>query len=348
MDMPARYVEDSGRGGVLCTLCPHRCRIGPEESGQCRERVNRGGRLLAAGYGKVSFAAVDALQRRGLFHFLPGRNALSIGAAGCNMTCAYCLNWRVSQESPPHEEMTPDEVVERALAAEVPAIAFTYNEPVIGIEFVLDVARAARAAGLAVVLKTNGYIEPEPLEDLLGAVDALNVDLKGGDEGFYRAVCGARMDPVLRTLERSARRVHLEVTYLVIPGRNDGDEALVGTADWLAGSLGRGVPVHLLAYFPRWRMSEPPTPVSTLVRAREIFQVRLDHVYLGNDYIPGARDTRCTGCGQTLIRRGPGDGVVASGLGDAGACRVCGAPSGVVVDATRRTPAGPGVRRRYR
>lgn len=322
MDVPALYGESTGDGSVVCGLCPHLCRLGPGEAGHCRERFNRDGALAVTNYGKVTIAAVDEIERRGLYHFLPGARVLSVGSAGCNMTCGYCLNWRVSQEAAPFERVGPEALVERARRSGVRAIAFTYNEPVIWIEYVLDVARAARSAGLRIVLKTNGYIEEAPLADLLPWVDAMNVDLKAADEEFYGKVCGARLEPVRRTLERCAGKVHLEVTYLSIPGMNDAESDHDATGRWIAARLGRGTPVHLLAYFPRWRMSAPAATVSSLVRARDVFRRHLDHVYLGNDYGAGVRDTHCPGCGSLAIRRERRN-IEIVGVDQDGRCTAC-------------------------
>jgi len=319
----ARYAVATGSGAVACELCPHRCELAPGEAGHCRERFNRDGRMVLANYGKVTHLAVDPLERRGLFHFLPGRSCLSVGSGGCNMTCNYCLNFRVSQEDAPFEILSPAELVARALASGAPAIAFTYNEPVIWIEYVIDAARLARERGLAVVLKTNGYVEAAPLADLLACVDALNVDLKALDSEFYGKVCGARLDPVLDTLELCAGKTHLEVTWLTIPGLNDSESEWQSGADWIASRLGRSTPVHLLAYFPRHQSPAPPTPIDTLLRARAAFRRRLDHVYLGADYVPGARNTHCAGCGSILVLRAreQSDPV---GLDPEGRCRTCG------------------------
>jgi pyruvate formate lyase activating enzyme len=283
---------------------------------------------MLASYGKVTRQTVDRLERRGLFHFLPGRMALAVGSAGCNLTCEHCLNWRVSQAEVPFEVVPPGLLVERALAAGVPAIAFTYNEPIIGIEYVLDVARAARTRGLAVALKTNGYIEPDPLTDLLAAVDALNIDLKAIDDAFYDRVCGARLAPVLETLRRCAREVHLEVTWLAIPGGNDAEPEGEAAAAWIAGNLGRGTPVHLPAYLPRRRGTAPPPSVEVLLRVRASFRRHLDHVYFDRDYVPGARDTRCASCGAVLVQRA-GDRTATVGLDAQAACVSCRARSGV-------------------
>lgn len=322
----ARYGEPFGDGGVECGLCPHRCRLERDAIGHCRVRCNRAGQLVLTHYGLVAMTAVDAIERRGLYHLLPGEVVLSVGSAGCNLTCAYCLNYRVSQEAPPVDWVAPAELVARARQAGAAGIAFTYNEPVVWIEYVLDVAHLARAEGLAVVLKSNGYVEPAPLADLLPCVDGINIDLKGADELFYGKVCGGQRAPVLRTLEQCVGRVHLEVTYLVIPGENDADEALDATAEWIATRLGRQVPTHLLAYFPRWRMTAPATPVTTLTRARARFGTWLDHVYFGDDYVSDARDTCCPKCGTVWIRRRR-ETVEVTGLTAQGACARCGCAS---------------------
>jgi pyruvate formate lyase activating enzyme len=273
---------------------------------------------------------MDPIEKKPLYHFRPGTPILSVGQNGCNLACQFCQNWHISQNGAPESEAGPEQVVSTALARGSEGIAYTYNEPLIGFEFVLDCARLAREQGLANVLVTNGFLNPAPLDELLPLVDALNVDLKSLDDGFYRRLCEAGVDPVLETLVKARGAAHLEVTNLVIPGENDTTEGFEALAAWLADNLGSDVPVHLSAYFPAFRMSNPPTPLETLVEAREILGRRLNHVYLGNVRSAEGRDTACHACGALLVER-KGYATTIAGLSDDGRCEPCGADNNFVM-----------------
>jgi len=299
----ARYYEKLAEGLVRCRLCPHNCRIRPGEVGICRARKNEDGTLVSLIYGLVTSVAVDPVEKKPLYHFYPGRGILSLGTWGCNFSCPFCQNWQISQREVPTTALPPEEAVRQAKAAGSLGIAYTYNEPSIWFEYVFDTATAAREAGLKNVLVTNGYISPEPLEELLPVVDALNIDIKSMDREFYVRLCGGRLDPVLETTRRAARSTLVEVTHLIIPGENDSDDQFRRLADWLAEEVGPEVPTHLSAYFPHYRMEAPPTPVETLERACGILRRRLAYVYLGNVLAEDGSDTRCPHCGALAVRR---------------------------------------------
>jgi pyruvate formate lyase activating enzyme len=325
----AMYFERRQEGKVQCHLCPHHCLISPGERGRCRVRENRDGTLVSLNYGRVTSVAMDPIEKKPLYHFLPGSDILSIGTFGCNFRCPFCQNWQISQQEAATEGLSSDQAVAAAQRAGSLGIAYTYNEPFIWFEFVLETARKAVQAGLKNVLVTNGFVEPEPLRELLPFVHALNVDIKSSSPDFYRRLCEGRLEPVLATVETAARSAHVEVTTLVIPGENDSDEDLEGVARWVGEHVGRHVPAHLSAYTPRYRFTAPPTPVETLRRAADLFRRHLDYVYLGNVLARDGSDTRCAGCGAVLIRR-RGYQVETVGL-EGATCTSCGRPAPVVV-----------------
>jgi pyruvate formate lyase activating enzyme len=297
-------------GAVRCVACAHRCLVRPGRAGICRVRENRDGSLVSLVYGQVVAANADPIEKKPLFHAYPGSVAFSIATRGCNFHCANCQNWAISQAERDglairSFDLTPGEVVTAALAAGSRSIAYTYTEPTVFIEYAVDTARLAREAGLANLLVTNGYQTPEAL-DLFGPViDAANVDLKALDDRFYRKVVGARLAPVLETLVGMRERgMWVEVTTLLIPGLNDEPRQVLALARWIAAELGPETPWHVSRFFPTYRLTDlDPTPVATVLRAVELGgEGGLRHVYSGN--LPaGGEDTRCAGCGETLIRR---------------------------------------------
>jgi len=325
----AMYYETRGGSEVQCHLCPHHCLVKPGERGRCRVRENRDGTLVSLNYGRATSVAMDPIEKKPLYHFHPGTDILSLGTFGCNFRCPFCQNWQISQQTPASQRITSDEAVAAARQHDSIGIAYTYNEPTIWFEFVLETARKAADAGLKNILVTNGFIEQEPLKELLSVVDAMNVDIKSSNPAFYRRLCGGRLEPVLATVETAAAQTHVEVTTLVIPGENDSDEDLEGVARWVSEHVGRHVPAHLSAYTPQFQFTAPPTPVETLRRAHDLFNRHLDYVYLGNVMARDGSDTRCAGCGAVLIRRS-GYRVEVVGL-DGARCRACGRPCPIVV-----------------
>jgi len=325
----ALYYESREGGALQCSLCPHHCLVRPGERGRCRVRENRDGALVTLNYGRVTSIAMDPIEKKPLYHFLPGSHILSLGTFGCNFRCPFCQNWQISQEQPPARDLTSDAAVDLARQHGSMGIAYTYNEPSIWYEFVLETAQKAHEAGLRNVLVTNGFIEQEPLRALLPFVDAMNVDIKSSNPEFYRRLCEGRLEPVLATVAAAAEQAHLEVTTLVIPGENDSDEDLEGVASWVEAHVGRHVPAHLSAYTPRYRFIAPPTDLDALVRAKALFDRHLDYVYLGNVVSRDGADTRCTGCGAVLIARS-GYHVQVTGL-DGDRCRACGRVCPIIV-----------------
>jgi len=309
---------------VVCELCPHRCRIAPGDAGMCRIRVNRDGELIAAAHGQAIGLSLDPIEKKPLYHFHPGKAILSLGPNGCNLRCDYCQNWRSSQTAVPTRNLEPAELAETADRPGNLGAAFTYTEPLIWFEYIKDCAGPLHQRDLQVVCVSNAFIEPEPLDELLGFVDAFNFDLKSMREGFYRLICKGELDPVLRTIETAiASPTHVEVTYLVINSENDGDDELKRLAAWLAERDPR-TPLHLSRYFPAWRREDPPTPAERLERAWEIARTAgLEYVYLGNLNADSRyTDTRCPECGAVLVRRGGLRTTTAALEGDR--CSACG------------------------
>ena len=257
--------------------------IGDKKTGFCGVRANKGGILYTANYGRVSSVALDPIEKKPLYHFYPGSFILSAGSVGCNLSCLFCQNWSISKEvQSPTEPMEPQSLVSRAQKLDSFGIAYTYNEPFIWYEFVLETAKLAKSAGLKNVLVTNGYVSPEPLGEMLPYIDAMNIDLKSIRDGFYKKVCSGSVGPVLETIKASAKNCHVELTNLIIPTLNDTEEELSELVGWIYDNVGESVPLHFSRYFPCYKMTEPATPLSTLKRAEEIARKKLKHVYLGN------------------------------------------------------------------
>jgi pyruvate formate lyase activating enzyme len=317
-------------GAVRCVACAHRCLIRPGRSGICQVRENQDGALVTEVYGQAVAANADPIEKKPLFHVYPGSVAFSIATRGCNFHCLNCQNWAISQAErdglvAPSFDLPPAAVVSAAKSAGSRSIAYTYTEPTVFIEYVLATARLALDAGLANLLVTNGYQTPEALDLLAPVIAAANVDLKSFDDRFYRRVVGARLAPVLATLTGMRERgIWVEVTTLLIPGLNDDAAQLESLARWIATELGPETPWHVSRFFPTYRLTDlAPTPVAAIERAVAIGHgAGLSHVYSGN-VSDGDEDTRCAGCGETLIRRRGFNARPAPALA-AGSCTRCG------------------------
>ena len=303
-----------------CGLCPHRCRVAPGKTGICGIRENRGGTLYAATYGRVAAVGVDPIEKKPLFHFHPGASILSIGSVGCNFRCEFCQNWHLVLRQAPLEDLRIEELVRLARHERSVGIAYTYNEPLIQFEFVLDCARAFRDAGMKNVLVTNGYVNPDPLAEILPYVDAMNIDLKSMDPAFYRRTCGGDLEPVLATIRTAAKATHVELTTLLYTGQNDADEQVRKVIDFVA-ETDPEIPLHFSRYFPQHRATAPPTPPERLLAAYRAARERLPYVYVGNFHLPGAEDTSCPKCGAAVVHR---EGYRADARGLAGdRCAAC-------------------------
>lgn len=315
-------------GVVTCELCPKSCRMSPGEAGDCRARVNLDGRLCAVTYGFPCAMHVDPVEKKPLYHFLPGTRTFSLAAAGCNLHCLNCQNWEISQGDPervPAYHVLPSALPGMAEKYRCRSLSYTYTDPVAFYEYTLDSCRAARAAGLRNVMVSAGYINKRPLRELCGYLDAANIDLKSMSDRFYREVCFGTLKPVQEALvEIRERGVMLEITNLVIPTLNDSDDDLRKLSAWIKSALGAETPLHFSRFHPRYRMRElPPTPEETLKRAREIgLSEGLKYVYAGNVTMPEWSATRCPGCGGELIARS-GLAVLSMRLKN-GTCPDCG------------------------
>ncbi|MGI5970931.1 MAG: AmmeMemoRadiSam system radical SAM enzyme [Oscillospiraceae bacterium] len=271
----------------VCNICPHRCQLGEGRVGLCRARKNDGGAVTCFNYGMITSMALDPIEKKPLARFFPGSTILSVGSWGCNLRCSFCQNSEISManvESSRAVYVSPEELVNKALSL-VPrnniGLAFTYNEPLISYEYVRDCAIIAKKSGLKIVLVTNGMICSDPLIELLHLIDAMNIDLKGFTEQFYKKL-GGDLETVKQTIRLSAEKCHVEITTLIIPGENDTDGEMDALSGWLS-AIRPDIPLHITRFFPRYRMRDrEPTPINTLYRLREVAKRHLDYVYIGN------------------------------------------------------------------
>lgn len=314
---------------VQCVLCPRRCVLDAGQRGFCTVRVNKGGTLYTLGYGNPVAVHVDPIEKKPFFHVLPGESAFSIAVAGCNMRCLFCQNWQISQSRPDEVtayDLPPEKVVDEAIRSRSPFIVYTYTEPTVFYEYMLDIARLARSRGLKNGMHSCGYINPEPLKELLKYMDAVNIDLKGFNPDFYRRMGAmAELEPVLETLKTvRSEGVWLEITNLIIPGQNDDPEEIRAMCRWIKDNLGDSVPIHFSRFMPSFKLQNlPPTPVEKLEEAYRIAREEgLKYVYIGN--VPGSEreNTYCPACGKLVIKR-LGYQVWADGIKD-GRCNYCG------------------------
>jgi len=325
----AKYWRALDKGRVVCDLCPQACRIPDGSSGICQGRVNEGGTLLAVNYGQCVSVSMDPIEKKPLYHYYPGMPVLSVACNGCNLRCDFCQNWQISQELTRTSTLLPDELVRLAAENNSFGIAYTYTEPMVWFEYLLDAGARAHDAGLMNILVTNGIINEEPFRELLPVVDAMNVDLKSMRDDFYQKKCHVRggLEAVKRTIAMAAGSAHLEVTNLLIPGENDTEEDVRELASFVAG-VDPAIPLHLSRYFPTYKMTNPPTPESSLRRAYDIAREHLYYVYVGNVGGDFAADTACPDCGHTLIKRS-GYTTTVTGVKD-GHCSKCGRTTDVV------------------
>ena len=307
---PTKYWHELEDKKVQCDVCPRGCRLSEGQAGLCFVRACHQGQVVLTTYGRSSGFCVDPIEKKPLNHFLPGTAVLSFGTAGCNLHCKFCQNWDISksrQIDTLSDQASPETLAQAAQALGCRSIAFTYNDPVIFLEYAIDVARACRERGIKAVAVTAGYICPEPRVEFFRFMDAVNVDLKGFSERFYWKITNSHLQAVLETLRyiRHETDVWLEITTLLIPGENDSDEELKAMSAWIADNLGLEVPLHFTAFHPDYRMlDKPPTPPETLIRAYEIArQVGLKYVYVGNIRALEQSATYCSHCQKALIVR---------------------------------------------
>jgi pyruvate formate lyase activating enzyme len=313
---------------VRCLLCAHRCLSKPGERGACRDRYNDDGTLKTLVWGRPITTHTDPIEKKPFYHFLPGSMAFSLATSGCPLRCKFCQNWEISQASP--EDYAPDiippqQIVSAGQQERAPIVAFTYNEPTVFFEYMADIAAVAREEGLRCVLVSCGFMQPEPLQDMCGFLDAIKIDLKGINEHFYHEVCQAELAPVQRSIRTVARSgVHLEIVNLVVPTLNDAESDLDTLSAWIASETGFDTPVHFTRFHPDYQLRNlPPTPVQTLEHARELALGHgLHYPYVGN--VPGhpGDNTYCPHCGKVVIAR-KGFFIEAINLKD-GRCAACG------------------------
>ena len=312
---------------VRCTLCPHGCEVGPGERGLCEVRENINGQYVSLVYANPCAVHIDPIEKKPFYHVLPAGRAFSIATAGCNFDCKFCQNWEISQVRPEdtyNYRLSPDEVIASALEYKSQAIASTYVEPVIFIEYMLEIGRLAKSQPLLKVMHSNGFINAKPLEDLCEVLDAACIDLKGFTEDFYQTMVEGRLAPVLNTLKfLKSRSVHTEIVNLMVPGKNDDPKQVRAMSQWIYKELGPGTPLHFSRFYPRYKLkSIPPTPISTLEKARQIaMDEGLHFVYVGNVPEHPGGHTYCPRCQKMLIRR-IGYRVKVLGLND-GTCQFC-------------------------
>jgi pyruvate formate lyase activating enzyme len=307
---PGRWWHALPDGRLQCDLCPRDCQLHEGQRGACFVRRMVDGQMQLTTYGRSSGFCIDPIEKKPLNHFYPGSSILSFGTAGCNLACKFCQNWDISRSKDMDRLMdaaSPAAIADAARRHGADAVAYTYNDPVIFAEYAIDTALACRAAGVHNVAVTAGYIHPAPAREFFAVMDAANVDLKAFTDDFYRSLCGGRLQPVLDTLAliRHETDCWLEITTLLIPGKNDSDGEIAALAKWVHGELGAEVPLHFTAFHPDWKLDQlPPTPAASLARARRIARdAGLQHVYTGNVHDTDGGTTFCAHCQAPLIVR---------------------------------------------
>lgn len=326
---PASFWQAVKDNVVQCLLCPRKCVLGAGQRGICTVRINKAGSLYTLGYGNPVALHIDPIEKKPFFHVLPGKNAFSLAVAGCNMRCLFCQNWQISQSKPDETtnyDMSPADIVDKAKESDCPFVVYTYTEPTVFYEYMLDIAKLARAKGLKNGMHSCGYINPQPLKELLQYMDAVNVDIKGFSNEFYQKMATmAELGPVLETLKTIKQEgVWLELTNLVIPGQNDAPDEIKQMCVWIRDNLGDEVPLHFSRFMPSFKLQNlPPTPISKLEQAYRIAkEAGLKYVYIGN--VPGhpQEDTYCPKCKKLLVDR-TGYQIMENNIKD-GKCLFCG------------------------
>lgn len=297
----AMYYKKGNNKEVYCVLCPHYCKIKDGNKGRCRARKNIDGTLYTLNYGKVTSYAYDPIEKKPLYHFYPGSYIFSIGSFGCNLACEFCQNWEIVYEQSLVIDVSDEEIITLAKSNDSIGIAFTYNEPSIWYEYVLDISKKTKELGLKNVLVTNGYINQEPLEEILPYIDAMNIDLKSFNDFYYRHYCKGTLEPVLRTIEIAAKKTHVEITTLLAGSENSSSEEIENLAKRIA-EINKSIPLHFSRYFPAYKMKIPPTKLEILVEAQKIARKYLDYVYIGNVWGID-NNTYCPKCHEKLVDR---------------------------------------------
>ncbi len=326
---PTQYWHLLGNGRVQCDLCPQACKLNEGQRGVCFVRMREHDQIVLTTYGRSSGFAIDPIEKKPLNNFLPGSKSYSFGTAGCNLSCKFCQNWDISKA---HEDdilnkrSTPENIAKTAQANGCQTVAFTYNEPIISMEYAIDVAKECHKLGLRTVAVTNGYICDEPRKEFFSYMDAARVDLKSFTERFYKEIAGAHLQPILDTLVylKNYTRVWFEIICLLIPDENDSASEIMDLTAWVKDNLGIDVPVHFTAFYPAWKMIDKPvTSIETLIRARDIAMGDgLRYVYTGNVHHPEGNETLCYNCKKCVIAR-VGYEIIEYHLDGAGNCKFC-------------------------
>ena len=307
--LAAKYWTALDDKNVQCQLCPNYCVLANGKKGRCGDRINVDGKLYTLVYARPVAVHIDPIEKKPFTHFLPGTSAFSISTAGCNLGCVFCQNWQISQSRPEDAQssvLSPLEVVDLAKKNSCASVAYTYTEPTVFYEYMLDTAKLARAYGLRNVMHTCGYINPKPLKELLKYMDAVNVDLKGFSEEYYVTMCSGHLDPVLETIKNVRKAgVWLEITNLVIPGKNDDPKMIKDMCEWIKVNVGEDTPLYFSAFTPQYKLTGvPPTPLKTLEDASAIAKAAgLHYVYIGNVYGNAGESTYCPKCGKMVVKR---------------------------------------------
>ncbi len=330
MNKPGRYWHPVDDGRIQCDVCPRFCRLHEEQRGLCFVRKREENQIVLTTYGRSSGFCIDPIEKKPLNHFIPGTPILSFGTAGCNLACKFCQNWDISKSREMDrlmDQASPETIAQAAKRAGCRSVAYTYNDPVIFLEYAVDIAQACQAENIYSVAVTAGYITLEAGEEFFRYMDAANVDLKGFTEKFYKKICSGHLKAVLETLKylKHETNVWFEITTLLIPGQNDSEQELEEMTQWVFENLGAEVPIHFTAFHPDWKMKDiANTPPATLLRARKIaLKNGIHYVYVGNVHDKSASSTYCHNCGKILIGR---DWYILSdwNLSDDGHCRNCG------------------------
>ena len=306
----ARYWNNAEEKTVVCKLCPRKCKIKNNKRGLCYVRKNCDGKLILTAYGRCTGIAIDPIEKKPLYHFYPHSRILSLGTAGCNLTCKFCQNWSISrskQMDTMMESASPEEIAKSAYNTGCKSMAFTYNEPIIFMEYAIDTALACHKLGIKTVAVTAGYIREKPRKEFFSHMDAVNIDLKSFNPEFYRRFTGAELEVVLDTILhlKNDTQCWFEITTLLIPGENDSPKEINSMTSWIMDNLGPDVPLHFSAFHPDYKLTHKPrTPIETLIAARDIaIKNGLNYVYTGNVHSPATGSTYCPQCKKKIIER---------------------------------------------
>jgi len=318
---PAQFYHQLDNGLLQCELCPHNCKINDNKTGICKVRKNIDGKLYSLNYGRVSSLGIDPVEKKPLYHFHPQAEVLSVGSWGCNMACSFCQNWQISQQKPQLRDYKPAEIVQTALKKDIELLAYTYSEPTVFYEFMLETAEIAHEKDLKNIMVSNGFINQKPLKRLIPYLDAANIDLKAFNNEFYEQHCRGGLEAVKRTIKILVQAIHLEVTTLIVTDLNDDIKELESLFSWLA-DINREIPLHLSRYHPAYKLNNPPTDLELMKKAYHTAKKYLDHVYLGNTIINNTADSYCSSCGEKVIKR---KGYNVENSLDGNKCPNCGA-----------------------